>query len=109
MYFLYFLRRKRLEGRPRFLCKNSSSGCVLDEGSLFSESDWLIVASAVSASVTTAGPLSNPEELASSGAVVSVLTLGFLATLSASTSKVNEKFCHASSLHAEFYFCSVKF
>lgn len=65
---------------------------MLDEGSLFSESDWLIAASAVSPSVTIAGPLFNPEELASSGALASTLTLGFLAILSASVTnkKKNE-------------------
>lgn len=39
MYFLYFLRRKCLDGRPRFLWNSSSSGDELDEGSLFSVSD----------------------------------------------------------------------
>lgn len=57
---------------------------MLDEGSLFSESDWLIAASAVSPSVTIAGTLFNPEELASSDTLASPLILGFFAMLSAS-------------------------
>jgi len=87
MYFLYFFRKKRLDGLPRFLGKNSS-GCKLDEGSLFSESDWLIAASAVSPSATFAGPLPIPEELASSDALTSALTHDFLAVLSASVTNI---------------------
>lgn len=69
MYFLYFFWRKRFEGRPRFLGKNSrSSGLVFDEGSLFSESDWLTPGSAAVPLDNEEVPFSNPEELASSGA-----------------------------------------
>lgn len=105
IYFLYFLRRKRLDGRPRFLSKNSS-GCEFDEGSLFSESDWLIAASAVSPSVSTAGALFSPEELASSGTPASALTLGFLAILSASVTN-QERRCVGllcSDRRFSFYF-----
>lgn len=73
-----------MEGRPRLLWRISSSGAELDEGSLFSESDWLIAASAGSPSATTTALLFNPEELASSGAPASAVTLAILATLSAS-------------------------
>lgn len=64
---------------------------MLDEGSLFSESDWLIVASAISPSVTIAGPLFNPEELASSVVLASPLILVFFATHSASVTSVKKK------------------
>lgn len=73
-----------MEGRPRFLWNNSSSGCELDEGSLFSESDWLIAASAVSPLFAVAGLSFDLEELSSSGALTSPLTLGFFEILSAS-------------------------
>lgn len=74
IYFLYFLRRKRLDGRPRFRGKNSSSsGPLLDEGSLFSESDWLIPCSTAQPFDTETAPFSSPEELASSGVSMEVL------------------------------------
>lgn len=58
-----------MEGRPRFLGRNSrSSGLVFDEGSLFSESDWLTPGSTSVPLENEEDPLSNPEELASSGA-----------------------------------------
>lgn len=82
MYFLYFLRRKCLDGRPRFLWKSSSSGDELEEGSLFSVSDWLIAASASSSSAAV--PLFNSEELASPSAPASPHSRDFLAALSAS-------------------------
>ncbi len=69
MYFLYFFWRNRLDGLPLFLGKNSrSSGPVFDEGSLFSESDWLTAGSTADPLDSEEDPFSNPDELASSGA-----------------------------------------
>ena len=76
-----------MDGRPRFLGKNSSLGSVFDEGSLFSESDWLIATSTISPLVKVA------DELASSGALASKLILGLLAALSASIAHRNREWC----------------
>lgn len=75
IYFLYFFRRKRFDGLPRFFGRNSSSGWVLDEGSLFSESDWLIATSAVSSLLFLIRLWPKPEELASSEAEGSPLSV----------------------------------
>lgn len=44
MYLRYFLPRNRWEGRPRR--RGSASGSLWEDGSLFSESDWLTATSA---------------------------------------------------------------
>lgn len=76
MYFLYFFRRNLLDGRPRFFVTNSPSlGPVLDDGSLFSESDWLTPGSAWVPLAKGVVPLPSPEELASSDPGVSTLPL----------------------------------
>lgn len=100
MYLRYFLPRKRREGRPRLLGTTSaSSGPVLEEGSLFSESDWLMLGSARLSLV----PFSRPEELAASEFCSSqpgVLWDVTKGSTSSPTQQDTAKLCHTLSLWA---------